>query len=65
MKVKRIAIHVITNIALFIIACITIPKLMKKLTGKLYKKNIKKKGIKKKIHLYNGAFLLKADKRTQ
>ena len=43
MKVKRIAIYIITNIALFIIACITIPKLMKKLTGKLYKKNIKKK----------------------
>ena len=30
MKVKRIAIYIITNIALFIIACITIPKLMKK-----------------------------------
>ena len=45
MKVKRIAIYIITNIALFIIACITIPKLMKKLTGKLYKKNIKKKNI--------------------
>lgn len=48
MKVKKIAIYIITNIALFIIACITIPKLMKKLTGKLYKKNIKKKNIKKK-----------------
>lgn len=47
MKVKRIAIYIITNIALFIIACITIPKLMKNLTGKLYKKNIKKKNKKK------------------
>ena len=47
MKVKKIAIYIITNIALFIIACITIPKLMKKLTGKLYKKNIKKKNKKR------------------
>ena len=44
MKVKRIAIYII---ALFIIACITIPKLMKNLTGKLYKKNIKKKNRKR------------------
>ena len=29
MKVKRIAIYIITNIALFIIACITIPKLLR------------------------------------
>lgn len=43
MKVKRIAIYIITNIALFIIACITIPKLMKNLTGKLYKKTLKRK----------------------
>ena len=47
MKVKKIAIYIITNIALFIIACITIPKLTKKLTGKLYKKNIKKKNKKR------------------
>ena len=47
MKVKRSAIYIITNIALFIISCITIPKLMKKLTGKLYKKNIKNKNEKR------------------
>ena len=29
------------------------------------KKNIKKKVRKKKIHLYNGAFFIKADKQTQ
>ena len=47
MKVKRIAIYIITNIALFRIACINIPKIMKKLTVKLYKKNIKKKNKKR------------------
>lgn len=47
MKVKKIAIYIITNIALFIIACITIPKLMKSSRESLYKKNIKKKNKKR------------------